>query len=106
MSQSNARYNATDTLIVMVNSVTMLVRFGGDGFKRKGRPLATMGHLKESIVEVRADKKSLAHALVIAIARLKNDPNYKAYRQANKIRPVVSQLLETIGIDLKNGGDP
>ena len=80
----------------------MQVGFGWDGIKRKGRPLATMVQLKKSIVEVRAEENCLAHALIIAIARLNNDPNYKSLRKG-KIRPVVRQLLETTGIDLKNG---
>jgi hypothetical protein len=41
---------------------------------------------------------------VIAIAKLPNDPNYKAYRQGRKIRPVVDNLLAMTGIDLTNGG--
>jgi hypothetical protein len=41
---------------------------------------------------------------VIAIAKLTNDPHYKAYRQGRKIRPVVDNLLATTGIDLTNGG--
>ena len=80
VSQSNARFNVTDTLIVTVHSVTMPVGFGKDAIKRKGRPLATLAHPKKSIVEVRAGENCLAHTLVIAIARLNNDPNYKAYR--------------------------
>ena len=76
--------------------------FGGDGIKRKGRPLATVAHLKISIVEVRAEENCLAHALIIAIARLHNDPNNTSYRKSFKIRPVVDQLLQTTGIDLKN----
>ena len=87
-----------------VHSVTMPVGFGKDAIKRKGRPLATLAHPKKSIVEVRAGENCLAHTLVIAIARLNNDPNYKAYRQGYKISPLVGQLLETTGIDLKNGG--
>jgi hypothetical protein len=102
--QSNARFNATDTLIVTVHSFTMPVGFGRDGMKRKGRQLATMAHLKRSIVEVRAEENCLAHALVIAIAKLNNDPNYTAYMKGRKIRRVVRQLLETTAIDLKNGG--
>ena len=65
-----------------------------------------MAHLKKSVVEVRAEGNGLAHALVIAIARLNNDPNYTSYRKGFKIRPVVCQLLETTGIDLKSGGVP
>ena len=52
-----------------------------------------MVHLKRIIVEVGAEENCLAHALIIAIARLINDPNYKAYRQGLQIRPVVDQLL-------------
>jgi hypothetical protein len=35
VSQSNARFNVTDTLIVTVHSVTMPVGFGGDGIKER-----------------------------------------------------------------------
>ena len=42
--------------------------------------------------------------MIVAIARLENDPNYQSYRKGNKIRPVVTHLLETTGIDLINGG--
>ena len=89
---------------MMVHSVALPVGFGWGGSKRKGRPLTTMAHLKRIIVEVQAEEHCLAHALVMAIARLNNGPNYKAYRQGNKILPVVQQLLEMTGIDLKNGG--
>jgi len=61
-----------------------------------------MAHLKRSIVEVKAEENSLAHALVISIANVDN-PNYKAYRQGKKIRQVVQTLLETTGIDVSNG---
>ena len=84
-----------------VHSVTMHAGFGGDGNKRKGRPFATMAHLKRSIIEVRAEDNCLAQALIIAIARLHNDPNYTSYRKNFTIRPVVDQLLETTFIDLK-----
>jgi hypothetical protein len=63
-----------------------------------------MAHLKKSIIEVKAEENCLAHALIIAVARLTKDPNYKAYRQGNKIHPVVDRLLEVTGIDLTNGG--
>jgi hypothetical protein len=89
---------------VTVHSVTITVGFGWVAIKRKGIPLATMAHLKTSMVEVRDEENCSAHALVIAIARLNNDPNYKAYSQGHKIRPVFRQILKTKGIDLKNGG--
>ena len=47
----------------------------------------------------------LAHALIIGIAKATNNPNYKAFRQGRKIRPIVQHLLETTGIDLDNGAD-
>ena len=55
--------------------------FGYVGFKTKGRPLSVMAHLKKSTVEVKSETNCLAHALTIAIAKLINLPNYKAYRQ-------------------------
>ena len=104
MSQSNARFNATITLLVTVHTVTMAVGFGVDGMKRNSRTLATLVQLKKSIVLVRAEENGLVHAHVIKIARLNNDPNYNDYMKGCKIRPVVRQLLETTCMDLKNGG--
>jgi hypothetical protein len=64
-----------------------------------------MAHMKSSIIEVKAEENCLAHALIIAIARLTNDPNYVAYRKGRKkIRPMVDRFLELTGIDLTNGG--
>jgi len=62
-----------------------------------------MAHLKTSIVEVKAEENCLAYALVISIAKVENDPDYKAYRQGRMRRQVVQTLLETTGIDLSNG---
>jgi hypothetical protein len=62
--------------------------------------------VKNSIIEVKAKTDCLAYALIIAIARLTKDPNYKAYRQGRKILPHVQQLLQTTGIDLHNSGGP
>jgi len=58
-----------------------------------------------SIVEVEAEENCLAHALIISIAKLTNDPGYKAFRQGRKMRPAVDHLLATTGIDLTNGGE-
>ena len=81
----------------------MPVGFGGDGIKTKVRPLSVMVHQKISIVEVKAENNCLAQALLIALSKLTNDPNYKSYRQVSMIRPVVRHLHETTGIDLDNG---
>ena len=63
-----------------------------------------MVHLKRSIVEVKAEENCLAHALIIAIARVDNDANYTAYRKGRKICPIVQTLPKETGIDLINGG--
>jgi len=55
-------------------------------------------------VEVKTEENCLAHALVIAIAKVENDPNYKAYIQGRKIRNVVQTLLDETCIDLTSGG--
>jgi hypothetical protein len=60
-----------------------------------------MAHLKS----IRGESRNkLAHALVIAIAKITKDPNYKPYMQGWKIHPVVHNLLATTGINLDNGG--
>ena len=55
-------------------------------------------------MKVNAERNCLAHALVIAIAKITNDPNYKSYRDGWKIGPVVQRLLETTGINLDREG--
>jgi hypothetical protein len=76
---------------------------GGDGIIAKGRSLANMAHLKSSIIQVKAENNCLAHALVIAIAKLSNDANYVECRRVFKIRPIVDNVLATTGINLTNG---
>jgi hypothetical protein len=102
VAQSNARFNALNKLVMTVHSVKMPIGHGGGGFATKGRPLASMVHLKRSIVEVKAEEKFLAQALIISIAKLTNDSDYNALRKGYKIRPVVDHLLATTGIDLTN----
>ena len=63
----------------------MPVGFGRKSVRSKGALLAEMVRLKRSIIEVRAKTDRLAHALIIAIARITNDPNYNSYRQGCKI---------------------
>ena len=104
VSQANSRFNALDTLVVRVHSVKMPAGFGLVALKSRGRPLSVMAHLKKSIVELMAEENCLAHALLIAIARVDNDANYKAYCQCRKISPVVQALVKETSIDLTNGG--
>jgi hypothetical protein len=54
VTQSNARFNALDRLVITVHSVRMPVGFGR--VKTKGWPLVVMAHLKRNIVEVKAEK--------------------------------------------------
>jgi hypothetical protein len=103
VAQSNARFNALDKLVLTIHYVKMPVG-KSKGIPTKGRPLATMVRLKKDIVKVKAEENYLTHALIIAIARLINDPDYNAFRQGNKIRLTVDRLLRTTGIDLTNGG--
>jgi hypothetical protein len=85
-----------------VHSVKIPVGFGRVKFRC--RQIDTLAHLKKTIVHVNGAENCLVDALVIAMAKVENDPKYKAYRQGRKIRPEVQCLLETTGIDLSNGG--
>ena len=80
VTQSNSRFNAVDTLTVVLHSVRMPLAFGlrGDGIKTNDTPLSVMAHLKKSIIEVKTETNCLAHCLIIAIAKITNDTNYKA----------------------------
>ena len=64
-----------------------------------------MANLKKIIVQVKTETNCLAYALLLAIATLTNEPNYKAYIQGRKVYPKVSQLLETTCISLHNDGE-
>ena len=78
--------------------------FGKRAIKSRDRPLSVMAHLKTSVVVVNTSENCLAHAIIIAIAKLENDPKYVAYRRGYKIRPVVQELLDKTGISLSEGG--
>jgi len=62
-----------------------------------------MAHNKISIVEMQEEESCLAHPLILAITKVGNDPDYKAYRQGREIRHAVQTLLKTTGIVLSNG---
>jgi len=103
VSQSTSRLSALDKLVVTVHSVKMPVGFGKHAITSRGTPLFVMAHIKKSIVEVKAEEKCLAYALVIAIANVDKDPNYKAYILGRKIGQVVQTIPKTTGIDMSNG---
>jgi len=71
----------------------MPVGFGKRAIKSRGRPPSVMAHLKRSIVEVKAEENCIAHALLIAIASVDNDPKYNSYRRGYRVRPVAQNLL-------------
>ena len=79
VTQSNAGFNALDTLTVILHSVRMPAGFDlqSDGMKTMDRPLSIMTDLKKSIIKVKTERNILAHAPIIAIAKLTNDPHYK-----------------------------
>jgi hypothetical protein len=62
VAQSNSRFNALDKLVVTVHSVKMPVGFGRVALKTMGRPISAMAHLKQSIIEVKAEENFLANA--------------------------------------------
>jgi hypothetical protein len=80
VTPSNAQYEALDTHTFHVHSVKISAGFGKVQTS-KGRSLSVMAHLKRSIVKVRAEENCLAHALVIAVAKVTNDPDYQSYRK-------------------------
>jgi hypothetical protein len=88
-----------------VHFVKMLTGFGDKGITTKGRTLEIMARLKRSIEKVMAKENCLAYAQSISIARLTNDPSYKAYIQGDKIRHVVDHVLAMTGLNLANGED-
>lgn len=82
VAQSNARFDALDTLTIVVHSVRMPMGFGGT--KNIGKPLSVMAHPKKSIIEIKVETNSLAQALIIAIAKVTHDSNYKSYLDGRK----------------------
>jgi len=49
--------------------------YGKRAIKSMDRPISVMARLKESVLEVKTEENCLAHALIIAIARVGNDAN-------------------------------
>jgi hypothetical protein len=72
--------------------------------KTKGRSLDVLSAIKKIIVVVKAAFLCLAHALVIAMARVNSDPKYELYRHGKGLNKHVEDLLKASGVDLSNGG--
>jgi hypothetical protein len=82
----------------------MPVGFGKRAVKSMGRPLSVMAHVKNSIIEVKAQNKLSGPRINYCHCTVTKDPNYEAYRKGRKILPEVQHLLQTTGIDLQQGG--
>jgi hypothetical protein len=72
--------------------------------KTKGRSIDVLSAVKKSIVVVKTAMLCLAHALVIAVAQVDNDPKYKSYRNRYCLTQPVQDLLKASGVDHSNGG--
>jgi hypothetical protein len=102
--QSNARFGLTDRLEVHVDHVRLPAVNGKRPEETKGRSIDVTIAIKRSIVVVKAPFLCLAHALVIAMARVNGDPKYKSYRNGYLLDEPVDELLKASGVDLSNGG--
>jgi hypothetical protein len=100
--QSNARFALTNRLEVHADHVRMQVGNGRE--KTKGRSLEVLNAIKKSIVIVKAGFLCLAHALIIAMARVNNDAKYKSYRNGYGLKKLVGEHLKASCVDLSNGG--
>ena len=81
--QSNARFGLTDRLDVHLDHVRMPAVNSKRAEKTKKRSLTVLSAIKTSIVVVKAAFLFLAHALIIAMALVNVDPEYKPYRNGN-----------------------
>jgi len=63
-----------------------------------------MNAIKKSIVTVKAAPNCLAYALIIAMARVNGDPNYKSYSNGRGLKKPFEDLLKASGVYLSNGG--
>jgi len=72
--------------------------------KTKGRAIDVMSVIKKSILVVKAAALCLAHAFIIAMARVNGDPKYKSYRDGYGLKLPVQDLLSASGITLTNSG--
>jgi hypothetical protein len=73
--QSDARLGLTDRLEVHLGYIRMPA--GNGRVNTKGQSLDILSAVKRSIVVVKATFPCLAHALVIAVARVNGDPMYQ-----------------------------
>jgi hypothetical protein len=77
--QSNARFALCDRLEVHLDHGRM--QNGNGREKTKGMSLCVLSAIKRSIVVVKAAFLCLAHAQIIAMARVNGDPMYESHRK-------------------------
>ena len=100
--QSNDRFGQIDRLAVHLDHVRMSAGKGREKMKR--RSLDLLSATKRSIVVVKAALLCLAHVLIIAMARVNDDPKYKSYKNGSGLKERVEEFLMASGADLSNGG--
>jgi hypothetical protein len=95
--QSNAKFGLSDRLEVHVGRIRTPV---GNGRKKtKGRSLNVLSANEKSIVVVKATFLFLAHALLIAMARVNGDPKYESSRKGRCLQKPVEDHLNASGVD-------
>ena len=99
--QSNARFVLGDRLEVHLDHVRMPVGNGCE--KTKGRSLNVKSAIEKSFV-VKTAFLCLAHALIIAIAKVNGDPKYAAYSDGKCLKQPVQDILSASGVNLTYGG--
>jgi len=97
-----ARFALTDRLEVHLDHVRMPA--GNGGVKTKGRSISVLSAIKKSIVTVKTAFLCLAHALIIAMAKVNGDSKFKSYSNGYGLKEPVEELLNASGVDLSNGG--
>jgi hypothetical protein len=100
--QSNARIGLSDRLEIHTDYVTL--PSGNKRLQTKGQSMNRLSKNKTIIVRVKSEINCLAHALVIAMAKMNGDPNYTSYRDGYKINKPVAEILNASGVDLSSGG--
>jgi hypothetical protein len=102
--QSNTRFGLTDPLDLHLDHLRMPFGNVTGAEKGKGRPLTVLSAIKMSTVIVKAALLCLAHALVMALARVNGDPMYKSYSNGYLLDEPVECLLKASGVHLSNRG--
>jgi len=87
VTQFNSRFNALDALVLEDHIVKMHIGFGG--IKTRCRQLAVLVPLQKGFVSLKSATNCFVHALIIAIAKIMIEPDYKEYIQRRKLARLV-----------------